>query len=104
MATGEYTEANIRLAKEFSDFVVGFICSRKLTDDPKYLYFTPGVQLEDGKDALGQQYTTPQHIIGINRSDIIIVGRAIYNSSNPSSEAKKYKEAGWNAYLQRLST
>ncbi len=98
---GEYTEATIRMAEANKDFVIGFISMRQLSDDPSFIYMTPGVQLIEGGDRFGQQYTTPEYVIGTQKSDIIIVGRGIYEATNPLAEAKKYREAGWNAYLNR---
>jgi len=102
LATGQYTEQAVKLAKENKDFVIGFICQRKLTDDPDLIHMTPGVQLEEGTDQLGQQYSTPQSVILKNESDIIIVGRGIYGEADPEAMAKKYRDAGWSAYLSRV--
>lgn len=101
-ATGEYTKASIELAKQHKDFVMGFISMQKLDDEPGFIYMTPGVKLEKGIDALGQQYKTPESVILEKQSDIIIVGRGITKSSEPKDEARKYREAGWEAYGKRL--
>jgi orotidine 5'-phosphate decarboxylase subfamily 1 len=100
--TPEYTQQTLQMAEKFSDFVMGFISQRKLSADPRWIYMTPGIQLSQGKDALGQQYTTPKQAILENNTDIIIVGRGILSAANPSLEAKKYREAGWKAYTESL--
>ncbi|TAN33271.1 orotidine-5'-phosphate decarboxylase [Patescibacteria group bacterium] len=98
LASGAYTEKTIKMAQANKDFVVGFITMRQLIDDPCFINFTPGVQLAQGADALGQQYNTPENVIAKQKSDIIIVGRGIYKAADPVAEAKKYREAGWKAY------
>jgi len=101
LAQGEYTQKTLEMAQTHKDFVIGFITMKKLLDDPCFINMTPGVKLSQGGDNLGQQYNTPENIIGKNKSDIIIVGRGIYESPDPVTEAKKYREAGWKAYQQR---
>lgn len=101
LAKGTYTEETLKMANENKDFVIGFITMRQLIDDPCFINMTPGVQLAKGGDALGQQYNTPEIVIKENKSDIIIVGRGIYEAENPVAEAQKYKEAGWQAYQNR---
>ncbi|KAJ2601783.1 orotidine 5'-phosphate decarboxylase [Coemansia sp. RSA 1286] len=103
LATGAYTDKNVEMAVR-NDFVVGFIGSRRFTEERDLITMTPGVGLHASGDALGQQYRTPEHIITENGSDIIIVGRGIYGpGKDPVAEAKRYREAGWNAYLSRLN-
>lgn len=103
LATGEYTQATVKMAEENNDFVVGFISTSSLTPDPKFIHMTPGVKLAEGKDALGQQYLTPHEVIANRRSDIIIVGRGIYQASNPGEAAQEYKQAGMAAYRKLLA-
>lgn len=101
LAKGNYTEETIKMALANKDFVIGFITMRQLVDDPCFINMTPGVQLSAGGDKLGQQYNTPDKVIGAQKSDVIIVGRGIYEAADPVAEAKKYREAGWQAYLIR---
>lgn len=99
LANGSYTEAAVSMANHYSDFVIGFIAQQKLTEDPRYIHMTPGVNLARAGDSLGQQYNTPEIVIGQNQSDVIIVGRGITEASDPKSEAIKYQQAGWQAYV-----
>ena len=96
LANGTYTEKAIEMAYEYSDFVIGFICQRKLTERPEYIHMTPGVNLHSKGDKLGQRYLTPEIAVGNNGSDVIIVGRGITESVNPLEEAKRYKSAGYH--------
>lgn len=98
LAKGEYTEASIKMAHEHDDFVMGFITTRKLADDNKFINFTPGVKFGGGGDSLKQQYNTPEKAIQ-QGSDVLIVGRGIYQADDPETEAKKYREEAWQAYL-----
>ena len=100
LAQGKYTEKTIEMAKKYDDFVIGFIGMKKLVEDNKFITMTPGVKLVEGTDNLKQQYNTPEKVI-TSGSDIIIVGRGIYESANPEEEAKKYREEGFNAYKTR---
>jgi hypothetical protein len=59
-----------------------------------------GAELKgDGK---GQQYNTPQKLIGIAGSDIVIVGRGILKAGDPAYEADRYRSAAWKAYTERV--
>jgi orotidine 5'-phosphate decarboxylase subfamily 1 len=102
LAKGSYTDQAIAWAQEHAEFVIGFICTRKLTDQPAFIHMTPGVQLQTGSDSLGQQYLTPEKVIHELKSDVIIVGRGIYGASDPRQEARKYRSAGWAAYQASL--
>lgn len=100
LAKGDYTKQTVKMAEGDPDFVIGFISMRKLSDDPRFIYMTPGVQLATGKDALGQQYQTPESVIKAG-SDVIIVGRGIYGAKDPQAQARAYREAGWQAVIKR---
>ena len=66
-------------------------------------FLLAGVKLQTGKDALGQQYLTPDDIIRKRGCDVIIVGRGITDSENRYKTAIAYKNAGWAAYMGRLA-
>jgi len=102
LATGDYTASAVKMALENKDFVIGFICQKKLTEDCAFIHMTPGVKLQQGSDNLGQQYTSVEDAIK-NGTDVIIVGRGIYEVADVEAEAQKYRIAGWKAYEQRLS-
>ncbi|KKT91264.1 MAG: Orotidine 5'-phosphate decarboxylase [Parcubacteria group bacterium GW2011_GWF2_45_11] len=97
LLTDDYAHQAVELAKKYDDFVIGFIGMRKMIDDDKFINLTPGIQLTEGGDNLGQQYNTPENVIK-NGSDIIIVGRGIYEAGDPLTEAEKYRTAAWQAY------
>jgi orotidine 5'-phosphate decarboxylase subfamily 1 len=101
LAQGTYTQKAVDMAAKYADFVIGFICLRKLSDDPRFIHMTPGVQIGAEQDALGQRYRTPENVISAG-SDLIIVGRGITAAKDPLAEAQKYKSAGWRAYAKRL--
>ena len=102
LATDDYTQAAIRMAKEHSDFVIGFIAQQRLVDDPSLIHCTPGVKLTPSKDSLGQQYRTVQDVIALTKSDCIIVGRDIICAQDPEKMAETYRIAAWQAYENRL--
>lgn len=102
LATGSYTDQAVAWAEKHADFVIGFICQHKLSDHPALIHMTPGVQLQEGQDALGQQYLTPYKAVYESLSDMIIVGRGIIHASDPLQAAQDYRAAGWSAYTSRL--
>jgi len=120
LAHGTYTEDAVRMARDTRDFVIGFIAQHrmegvglregeKLDDNEDFLILSPGVGLDTTGDGLGQQYRTPEEVVLSSGCDIIIVGRGIYGNpgkmdiSEVQRQAERYREAGWNAYLQRLN-
>lgn len=103
LCTPEYRAATVAMANRHSDFVMGFISMNAISDNPGLLHMTPGVQFASKGDALGQQYRSPEDAV-LGGSDIIIVGRGVIAPKDklPSEAAIEYKEAGWNAYEQRI--
>ncbi|XP_037095725.1 uridine 5'-monophosphate synthase [Syngnathus acus] len=104
LATGDYTEATVKMAEEHSDFVIGFICGSKLTKRPEFIHMSPGVRMQAGGDFLGQQYTTPEEVIYNKSSDVIIVGRGILEAPDRLHAAEAYRKSGWEAYTRRTGT
>lgn len=102
LARGAYTKKAVEWAEEHADFVIGFICIHQLTESPSFIHMTPGVKLHTGTDPFGQNYLTPEKVIYEQKSDVIIVGRGIYEADHPLDEAEKYRAAGWAAYQNRL--
>ncbi|KAL1412613.1 orotidine 5'-phosphate decarboxylase [Vanrija albida] len=106
LASGEYTAKAVQMAREAGlEWVVGFIAMGRVdkADDPDFLVITPGVGLDVKGDGRGQQYRTPHEVVYESGCDVIIVGRGIYkNKEAVASEAKRYQEAGWKAYEERL--
>lgn len=100
LAKGAYTEASLAMAKEYPDFVMGFIAQHQLTENPGLIHMTPGVQSDfTGAEGLGQHYISPEQAIMQNGTDIIIVGRGIYQAENPAARAHHYRQSAWKAYL-----
>jgi len=92
--------AAVDMAKKYSDFVIGFISQEKLIkDDSRFIYCTPGVNLQKKNDSTGQQYNTPSYAIQKKGTDVIIVGRGITEAIDPLIVAKEYRNEAWNAYL-----
>jgi orotidine 5'-phosphate decarboxylase subfamily 1 len=94
----EYTEQAVALAKQHQDFIMGFISQKRLIDDKAFIQMTPGVNIAEKGDALGQQYNTPEAAIK-NGADIIIVGRGITEASDPLATAELYRQRAWDAYV-----
>ena len=95
-----YMQATLKMAEQYPDIVTGFITQHALSDDPRWINLTPGIKLETGTDALGQQYNTPETAILEHGSDVIIVGRGIIAASDPTEEARRYRVRGWKSYQQ----
>lgn len=96
----KYTKETITLARNNKDIVLGFIGQEKLGSN--FLTFCPGVKLYSNSDMLGQTYNTPDYLVNEKGVDILIVGRGIYESSDPVEEIKNYIYLKNNSLLQQL--
>jgi orotidine 5'-phosphate decarboxylase subfamily 1 len=100
LMTPDYQQKTVQMADEFADFVVGFVSQQLMVSDGRFLQFTPGVQMTAGGDNLGQQYRTPATAIA-SGSDVIIVGRGIYQAPDAKTAAAAYRRAGIDALLAK---
>jgi orotidine-5'-phosphate decarboxylase len=106
LATGTWTKRCIELAQKYPDSVVGFVSNSRLTlpedvGGKDFVTFTTGVNRSVRGDNLGQQYQTPAEAIR-GGSDIVIVGRGIYEAPDPIEMAKCYQKEAWSAYESML--
>ena len=91
-------EACFAAANQDPDYVVGFICQNRITNDVRFLHLTPGVASAVTSDSLGQQYRTPTEAVSTG-ADVIIVGRSITCSPDPASEADRVRKEAFQAYM-----
>lgn len=103
LINAKYTEDTIALAAASGSFVAGIVCQTKsVVTDVGLIQLTPGVRIDDRSDELGQQYDTPEYVIGEKGADIAVVGRGVIGAKNPEAAAKLYRDRLWAAYEQRL--
>ena len=104
LASKEYAQKCIAMTRSHPN-ASGVVAQSRLDDsDPDILHFTPGVQMSQTSDHLGQQYNTPEVAIIERGADIIIVGRGILEDDDPLAKANEYRQAGWTALMQRIKT
>ncbi len=105
-----YSRKCFEVARKYPNVVSGFIGHGKDVEDIKrfkakfpagMLLLTPGVKLERGSDAMGQQYITVEDAIQ-GGADCIIVGRGIIKAKDRKKEAKIYRERAWKIYNERI--
>ena len=84
-----YQKEAIRMGQAHPDFVAGFIAQQRFSGTEAFLCCTPGISLVAQGDTTGQQYKTPRDAM-IQGSDILIVGRGLYQAKDPVLEVQKY--------------
>uniref|UniRef100_A0A0N5B6F1 Uridine 5'-monophosphate synthase n=1 Tax=Strongyloides papillosus TaxID=174720 RepID=A0A0N5B6F1_STREA len=100
----DYTDKTTKMALENVDSVSGFITQKRPLDNPSFLYWTPGVNLDASSDGAGQQWRSVEKAIVEDGNDIIIVGRAITGAGSDENVKKqviRYKESGWKAFSNK---
>lgn len=92
----DYINAALSIAKKHPKAVSGIVAQNVKPPHKGQLLFTPGIKLVTGEDKHGQVYNTPS--LACDRgTDVLIVGRGIYQAKNPKKAAANYRKAGWNA-------
>jgi len=91
----EYTKQCVSLAEKYPKLVAGLICGERLSDNDGLLHLTPGVNITTDSDNLDQRYHDPNWVINELESDIVIVGRGIYQSKDPLKSAQLYRNSAW---------
>lgn len=99
----DYTKSTVKLAAEYADLIVGFVCQKPLfVDKPGLVQLTPGVQLDVERDNLGQRYNSPERVVE-NGADVAVVGRGVTKAADVAVAAEKYRKLLWEAYLKRVA-
>ena len=80
----DFTQEALELSKNYKKNIVGFITQKRI-EEPHMLCMTPGINIKKKNDN-DQNYRTVDDV----DTDIIIVGRGIYQNHNYIEECKKY--------------
>ena len=86
LLTASYRAKVIEYSKQMKN-IVGFISQERI---PGYLTFSPGISRQKSSDGRGQQYHEPN-----NKTDVFIVGRDIYQSSDIIETTREYQNICW---------
>ncbi len=103
LTDAQYIKNAAKIAEMYKDGVVGVVAQQRLLEDLGMLQFTPGINLKAKADQTGQVYNSPEVAFAERGTDLMIVGRGIYQAENPVEAAKAYQEAGWAAYNSRTA-
>jgi orotidine-5'-phosphate decarboxylase len=93
----------VDLAREFSDYIVGFVSPQKLTDQPYFVHMSPRISFISNAIHNPLPTNTPEQAIIEADSDVMIVGEPILYSTEPVKAAEMYRKAGWDAYQNKIS-
>lgn len=101
LITEDYTNSIIDMCYN-NKIITGFVTQKKISDD-SYLYFTPGVSIQNTNDNIDQQYRTPKDAIIKDNCDVIIVGRGIYSYHNYIEKAIEYKLRSYPYFIEKYT-
>jgi len=111
LMTSAYTAKCVEIARQYKDFVMGFIAQRSLNqaDADNFITMAPGCSLPPPGhaggamgDGLGQRYNTPRMLVLEQGCDVVIVGRGILRAEDRGREAERYRREAWEAYEERV--
>ncbi len=109
--TPDYTARVFEEGRRRREWVAGYIGHGKDAADiaafkalipEDQLLLMPGVQLQPGKDDLGQQYLSVEEAAR-GGADLVILGRGIIKADNPEETAARVRALGWKSYTERKS-
>ena len=107
--TPDYTARVFHEGRRRREWVAGYIGHGKDSADiaafkkllpPDQLLLMPGVQLQAGGDALGQQYLSVEEAVR-GGADLVILGRGIIKADDPGETAGRVRALGWQCYTER---
>ena len=98
-----YIKKATQIATNHNDSIIGVVAQQRLLEDSGMLQFTPGINLKAKKDQAGQVYNSPEIAFSERGTDLMIVGRGIYQAEDPIAAAKAYQQAGWEAYNAKFA-
>ncbi|HRK27929.1 MAG TPA: orotidine-5'-phosphate decarboxylase [Chitinophagales bacterium] len=98
-----YLQKAAKIGEANKDIIMGYVAQQPVSTDAGLLQFVPGVHLAAKGDTMGQTYNSPRTAFTQRGADFIIVGRGIYHDAQPRQAAIRYKEAAWQAYLQKIA-
>ena len=98
-----YIQRAMEIVNDKKDYFSGIVAQHDLLgSESGLLQYTPGINISAKGDKHGQTYNTPEKAFSTKATDLMIVGRGIYQAENPQDAAINYKQAGWKAYQQSI--
>jgi orotidine 5'-phosphate decarboxylase subfamily 1 len=93
----DYAAKVYQLAQSHADMVAGFIAQETFVNDRSWIYFGPGVSQSAKNDSFGQSYRSVESILAAG-IDVVVIGRAICQATDPLGAAIEYKNRAWQIY------